>query len=79
MAASLPALRPLSSLRSAIAAELRQPQVAFFSGRRSLSTVYSAKPEQKPLPANLPQNFYSQIPERFRPDQGMLLVAIPHI
>ncbi|KAL2010492.1 hypothetical protein VTN00DRAFT_6299 [Thermoascus crustaceus] len=67
MAASLPALRPLGSLRSAIAAELRQP--AFFSGRRSLSTVYSAKPEQKPLPANLPQNFYSQIPERFRPDQ----------
>ncbi|KAL2220205.1 putative mitochondrial ribosomal protein [Thermoascus aurantiacus ATCC 26904] len=65
MAASLSALRPLSSLRSAIA-ELRPPQILC---RRSLTTIYSPKPEQKPLPANLPPQFYSQIPTRYRPDQ----------
>jgi len=69
MAASLSALRPLSSLRSAIA-ELRPPQILC---RRSLTTIYSPKPEQKPLPANLPPQFYSQIPTRYRPDQGTIL------
>ncbi|KAL2809735.1 translation protein SH3-like domain-containing protein [Aspergillus granulosus] len=35
--------------------------------RRSISTAYTAKPEPVPFPANLPKQFLSQLPGRFKP------------
>ncbi|KAL1981916.1 hypothetical protein VTN96DRAFT_2045 [Rasamsonia emersonii] len=64
MASPLPVMRPLGWLRSMTRAAV-QPQL----GRRSITTVYSPKPEPKPLPQGLPPQFYSQLPERLRPDR----------
>ncbi|KAJ5512688.1 hypothetical protein N7463_002240 [Penicillium fimorum] len=63
--AALPAMRPLGCLRSlARASEPIQP----FINRRFISTAYSKRPERVPLPPNMPQQFLTQIPLRFRPD-----------
>ncbi|KAN0078728.1 Translation protein SH3-like domain containing protein [Elaphomyces granulatus] len=64
MAVSLPMVRPLGCLK-AMTPKLVPPQICW---RRHLSTIYSQKPERVPLPANLPKEFYSQLPERLRPD-----------
>lgn len=66
--AALPAMRPLGCLRSLVrASEPIQP----FVNRRFISTAYSKRPERVPLPPNMPEQFLSQIPLRFRPDPGM--------
>ncbi|KAJ5874730.1 uncharacterized protein N7529_003160 [Penicillium soppii] len=63
--AALPAMRPLGCLRSLVrASEPIQP----FISRRFISTAYSKRPERVPLPQNMPPQFLSQIPLRFRPD-----------
>ncbi|CDM35895.1 hypothetical protein DTO013E5_5407 [Penicillium roqueforti] len=63
--AALPAMRPLGCLRSLLrASEPVQP----FINRRFISTAYSKRPERVPLPPNMPEQFLSQIPLRFRPD-----------
>ncbi|KAF9250571.1 hypothetical protein CBS147332_5472 [Penicillium roqueforti] len=63
--AALPAMRPLGCLRSLLrASEPIQP----FINRRFISTAYSKRPERVPLPPNMPEQFLSQIPLRFRPD-----------
>ncbi|KAJ6132509.1 Mitochondrial ribosomal protein [Penicillium samsonianum] len=63
--AALPAMRPLGCLRSLMrASEPIQP----FINRRFISTSYSKRPERVPLPPNMPEQFLSQIPLRFRPD-----------
>ncbi|KAJ5796941.1 uncharacterized protein N7518_005481 [Penicillium psychrosexuale] len=63
--AALPAMRPLGCLRSLLRAlEPIQP----FMNRRFISTAYSKRPERVPLPPNMPEQFLSQIPLRFRPD-----------
>ncbi|CAG8087893.1 unnamed protein product [Penicillium nalgiovense] len=63
--AALPAMRPLGCLRSLVrASEPIQP----FINRRFISTTYSKRPERVPLPPNMPEQFLSQIPLRFRPD-----------
>lgn len=66
--AALPAMRPLGCLRSLVrASEPIQPLIS----RRFISTAYSKRPERVPLPQNMPPQFLSQIPLRFRPDPGM--------
>lgn len=66
--AALPAMRPLGCLRSLVQASApMQP----FINRRFISTAYSKRPERVPLPPNMPEQFLSQIPLRFRPDPGM--------
>ncbi|KAG0156079.1 hypothetical protein PDIDSM_3255 [Penicillium digitatum] len=63
--AAIPAMRPLGCLRSLLrASEPVQP----FINRRFISTAYSKRPERVPLPPNMPEQFLSQIPLRFRPD-----------
>jgi large subunit ribosomal protein L19 len=71
MAVSLPMVRPLGCLK-AMTPSLVPPQICW---RRHLSTIYSQKPERVPLPANLPKEFYSQLPERLRPDNGRYLLS----
>jgi large subunit ribosomal protein L19 len=41
--------------------------------RRSLVTVQRGRVEKLPIPPSLPQQFWSQLPNRLRPDKGMLL------
>lgn len=66
--AALPAMRPLGCVRSLMmASEPIQPLI----NRRFISTAYSKRPQRVPLPANMPEQFLSQIPLRFRPDPGM--------
>ncbi|KAK9856905.1 uncharacterized protein MYU51_021331 [Penicillium brevicompactum] len=63
--AALPAMRPLGCLRSLMrASEPLQPMI----NRRFISTAYSKRPERVPLPSDMPPQFLSQIPPRFRPD-----------
>ncbi|KAJ5794665.1 Ribosomal protein L19 [Penicillium paradoxum] len=63
--AALPAMRPLGCLRSLMkASEPIQPLI----NRRFLSTAYSKRPQRVPLPQNMPEQFLTQIPLRFRPD-----------
>ncbi|KAJ5345419.1 hypothetical protein N7452_003423 [Penicillium brevicompactum] len=65
--AALPAMRPLGCLRSLMrASEPLQPMI----NRRFISTAYSKRPERVPLPSDMPPQFLSQIPPRFRPDPG---------
>ncbi|KAJ9206348.1 hypothetical protein DTO271D3_7690 [Paecilomyces variotii] len=65
MAAPFSVMRPLSCLQS-VSRKFVQPQIC----RRALTTIYSAKPEQTPIPEKLPQAFLSQLPARFRPDKN---------
>lgn len=69
MAAPFSVMRPLGCLQS-VSSKLVQPQIS----RRALTTVYSAKPEQTPIPEKLPQSFLSQLPPRFRPEKSMCLI-----
>lgn len=71
--AALPAMRPLGCLRSLMrASEPIQPLI----NRRFISTAYSKRPERVPLPPNMPEQFLSQIPLRFRPDPGMYFACV---
>ncbi|OOF94789.1 hypothetical protein ASPCADRAFT_208449 [Aspergillus carbonarius ITEM 5010] len=76
MATSSPILQQLGCFRS-----LLRPQSLVQSssqvGRRTLSTVYSAKPEPQPLPANLPEQFLRQLPLRMRPNPERKTRKIP--
>ncbi|RAL12754.1 mitochondrial 54S ribosomal protein bL19m [Aspergillus homomorphus CBS 101889] len=57
-------VRSLFTTTTSRSTTLQTPMV----GRRMLSTVYSAKPDPIPFPKGLPDQFYSQIPKRMRPD-----------
>ncbi|CAG8206494.1 unnamed protein product [Penicillium olsonii] len=61
---ALPAMRPLGCLRSLMRAYEPLPMI----NRRFISTAYSKRPEKLPLPEDMPPQFLSQIPLRFRPD-----------
>ena len=62
MAATTPMMRPLGCIRTAW-----QPSVL---GRRSVSTIYTPRPDPVALPSKLPKVFNAQLPTRLRPDQG---------
>ncbi|KAJ5145832.1 Ribosomal protein L19, partial [Penicillium bovifimosum] len=63
--AALPTMRPLGCLRT-----LMRPSgpITPIVNRRFISTAYSKRPERVPLPPNMPEQFLTQIPLRFRPD-----------
>ncbi|QKX61180.1 uncharacterized protein TRUGW13939_08327 [Talaromyces rugulosus] len=62
MAAHLPILRPLASVRSSSSFfSLTQPVA------RSLTTKWTPRPKPQPLPEKLPASYLSQLPERLRP------------
>ncbi|EAW12680.1 mitochondrial 54S ribosomal protein bL19m [Aspergillus clavatus NRRL 1] len=66
MAAFSPILRQLGCSKSIFKTEgLLRPQLS-----RTLTTVYSPKPEPAPLPAKLPKAFASQLPTRLQPNNG---------
>lgn len=67
---ALPAMRPLGCLRSLVRAYEPVPMI----NRRFISTAYSKRPEKVPLPKDMPPQFLSQIPLRFRPDPGEYLL-----
>ncbi|KAL4787824.1 translation protein SH3-like domain-containing protein [Aspergillus varians] len=54
--------RQLGCLRS-----LAKSQPLNLSQSRTITTIYSSRPERTPLPTNLPKQFLSQIPERLKP------------
>lgn len=62
MATTTPMMRPLGCIRTAW-----QPSVL---GRRSVSTIYTPRPDPVALPSKLPKVFNAQLPTRLRPDQG---------
>ncbi|CAG8920318.1 unnamed protein product [Penicillium salamii] len=57
-------MRPLGCLRSLV----RAYEPLSMINRRFISTAYSKRPEKVPLPKDMPPQFLSQIPLRFRPD-----------
>ncbi|KAL4868540.1 hypothetical protein BDV12DRAFT_197234 [Aspergillus spectabilis] len=66
--------RQLSCLRSVMKP---QPSIQFDACRRSITTKYTPKPEHKPIPTDLPPQFLSQIPERFRPHEPKKIKVYP--
>lgn len=68
MAAYFQHMRPPSCFKLIKSQTKLQSQTSL----RSLSTVYSQKPEHQPFPANMPDIFYTQIPGRFRPNKGTI-------
>ncbi|KAL5335819.1 translation protein SH3-like domain-containing protein [Aspergillus crustosus] len=66
--------RQLGCLRSAMKP---QPRIQLDAGCRSITTKYTPKPEHKPLPTDLPPQFLSQIPERFRPHEPKKIKVYP--
>ncbi|KKK26700.1 mitochondrial 54S ribosomal protein [Aspergillus rambellii] len=66
--------RQLGCFRSLVKPQpLMQSQISC----RSISTVYSQRPEPTPLPSKLPQQFLSQIPERLQPHVRKKLKIYP--
>jgi hypothetical protein len=69
MAAHLPILRPLASVRPTSSfLSLSQPVV------RSLTTKWTPRPKPQPLPKKLPAAYWSQLPERMRPQPRKLFL-----
>ncbi|KAL3481816.1 translation protein SH3-like domain-containing protein [Aspergillus californicus] len=56
--------RQLGCLRSLMKP---QPLIQSQISRRTITSAYSAKPEHALFPSNLPEQFLSQIPDRFQP------------
>ncbi|KAE8352758.1 translation protein SH3-like domain-containing protein [Aspergillus coremiiformis] len=73
MATFSPIMRQLGCLKSAAKPQsLLSAQIA----RRSLTTVYTPKPEPVPLPTNLPESFLSQLTPRLHPANGPKKIKI---
>ncbi|KAH8702240.1 putative mitochondrial ribosomal protein [Talaromyces proteolyticus] len=72
MAAHVPALRPLASLRPS-SKLLCRPQTAMLT----VTTKWTPRPKPKPFPEELPQQFWSQLPERFRPQEKKEMKIFP--
>lgn len=65
-----PMMRQIGCLRTTT-------QPSSLLGRRSISTIYTPKPDPVALPSKLPKLFNSQLPTRLRPDQGMPAYPVP--
>ncbi|KAA8647003.1 hypothetical protein EYZ11_000113 [Aspergillus tanneri] len=67
MAAFSPVMRQLGYFRSFMKPLVLKPSQI---SRRSITTKYSPKPEQMPLPTKMPKSLLSQLPPRMQPTFG---------